>query len=606
MRKMLLRAIVLCICLFVVSDAIARKRSENLRTDKPFAEQIVKERTTYIISDFFDLGGQKVTIPAGCTLMFEGGCLRNGTLIGCDTKIVSDLVKIIEPSLMIEGTWNVKNLHSEWFGPKGDGSDDTAALTTFFNFPAKKKTLKKGTYGIYELQCEHLKDTEIYAYGATLQYLRTNLDKKEGRDYPVLSNYKGKKMSGDAMKGWLHIYGLTIDGNTQNFVYNPKPEIHTDITTHHTLHLILLDELILKECTFRNSFMTAVMVHVCKRSEIAQCTIINSGESVHYEPDGTWYSWEGVCVTDRIYTYDKGLQIIKCDESIVRDSYFENIGGSFASCNCKVFKCFGNKVVDNRGYAFELSGEYQDRLVDIHDNKLWRVGSAAINMTYFNLPSEGTNTVQIHNNQFQKLGYDSHRTKKTIKQFLMVYRNRKDGSEGKLNVEIKNNLFELTPEAGSGLIKCDNFLFKGNILKGYKGEKTSALFYCENDESTGAYYILNNNLELLTGAVSRVRNPKSVEVIGNTVITSQAPAIVYIQDNVREAIFKVNDNRVTGVPSLLKVLSPSENLEIKGNNSVSINRAIDRTSANIDVRCLFKNNSFSSLSESMKNIQIKD
>lgn len=332
-------------------------------------------------------------------MRFKGGCLSNGVLVGANSDIEADLVKILEPSLVGEGTWKVRNFRSEWYGAKGDGTDETKALTSFFDFPSSKKTLKAGIYGVYELLCDGLKNTEVYAYGATLRYLRTQLDQSEGIEYPVLANYKGRMMSDVEMKGYLHIYGLTIDGNSQNFIYNPKPKKHTDIVFHHTLYLVMLDELKLKDCTFKNSFMTAVMVHICKRSEIVNCSIINSGESVKYESEGFWYSWEGVCVTETVYTFDKGWKTVKCEESVVRDSYFENIGGSFASSNCKIFRCYGNKVKDNRGYAFELSKEYEDRLVDIHDNEFFGVGSSVINMTYFNLPQEGTNTVLIYNNK---------------------------------------------------------------------------------------------------------------------------------------------------------------------------------------------------------------
>lgn len=598
--------VIVCMLLGVLGclEAQACKHKITLQASKPFAAQLVKTNTKYYIEDNFDLYGQKVIIPKGCTLVFSGGSLRNGTLIGENAGVEAAPVKIFDLTLLVKGTWEVKELRSEWFGAKGDGTDETAALTAFLNFPAKKKVLKAGVYGVYELHCDGMKNTDIYAYGATLQYLRTNLDSKQGADYSVLSNFTGEKMSYDNMKGYLHIYGLTIDGNSQHFVYNPKPEVHTDITTHNTLHLILLDELIIKDCIFKNSFMTAVMVHVCKYSEISNCTVINSGESIMYDPDGNWYSWEGVCVTDRIHTYDKGLQYRKCEECIVRDSYFENIGGSFASANCKVFRCFGNKVVDNRGYAFELSGEYEGRIVDIHDNELWRVGSSAINMTYFNLPNKGTNTLRIYNNKFHELGYESHRTKRTIKAFLMIYRNKGKDSYGELYVKINNNLFELTSEAGSGLIKCDKFLFEDNICRGYNGKKNTALFYCEDDENVGNYYIKNNTLDLVVGGVARIRSPKRVEVTGNTVTTSLSPAIVYIQDKVKESVFKVNNNTVTGVPSLILALSSADNVEIERNRSTSIKAAISRNTPSVVIKGKVKDNSFSKVSDTIDNIYL--
>lgn len=585
-------------------NAQACKHKVILNANKPFTEQVNEPNTVYIISSEFDLGGKEVSIPESCTLKFKGGLIKNGKLIGNNTDIDSPRKKIMDASLSVDGTWKVREAFSEWFGPKADGSDDTAPLIAFFNFPAPKKTLKEGEYYTNEMHCEGLMNSEIYAYGATLRYQRTHLDCNEGEDHVVLANYNGEILYDEAMKGWLHIYGLTIDGNSNNLIYNPKPEKFTDIINHHTMRLVLIDELLLKDCTFKNSFMTAVMLDVCKKSQIVNCNVINSGESIKYKPDGFWYTWEGISVMDKIYTFDKGWQYIQCDECIVRDSYFENIGGSFASANCKTFKCYNNKVVDNRGYAFELSSKYDDRLVNIHHNEFYGVGASAIDMTYFELPNDGVNTVLIHDNKYYDLGYDSHRTLSCSKAFLMVYRNKEQNSHAILDVQVKNNLFELSEYASQALVRSDKFLFEGNTCRGYSGEQHSALFFCGDDENIGSYIIRNNTLEMNSGAVSIIRSPKSLEVINNTITTSISPAIVYIQGDVKNSTFKVNNNHVNGVRSLLLVSSPANNVEIKNNTSQTIDNAIIRTSSDLIFKCIFKDNSFVNISGQMRNVEV--
>ena len=52
-----------------------------LDKDKTFAEQVTQENTIYEIRYDFDLGGLPKEIPAGCVLKFEGGSLRNGTIV---------------------------------------------------------------------------------------------------------------------------------------------------------------------------------------------------------------------------------------------------------------------------------------------------------------------------------------------------------------------------------------------------------------------------------------------------------------------------------------------------------------------------------------------
>ena len=58
-----------------------------LDKDKTFAEQMTQENTIYEIRYDFDLGGETEEIPAGCVLKFEGGSLKNGTIVSNNTFI---------------------------------------------------------------------------------------------------------------------------------------------------------------------------------------------------------------------------------------------------------------------------------------------------------------------------------------------------------------------------------------------------------------------------------------------------------------------------------------------------------------------------------------
>ena len=54
----------------------------------PLSQQFTRENTVYIIKQDIDLRGTTLKIPAGCTLKFEGGSLRNGFLTGNSTVVV--------------------------------------------------------------------------------------------------------------------------------------------------------------------------------------------------------------------------------------------------------------------------------------------------------------------------------------------------------------------------------------------------------------------------------------------------------------------------------------------------------------------------------------
>lgn len=51
-----------------------------VRQGRSFASQVKAVNTYYEILDHFDLRGTLVKIPSGCTLVFKGGSLENGTL----------------------------------------------------------------------------------------------------------------------------------------------------------------------------------------------------------------------------------------------------------------------------------------------------------------------------------------------------------------------------------------------------------------------------------------------------------------------------------------------------------------------------------------------
>lgn len=61
----------------------------------------------YVIKWDFDLCGKTITVPEGCILEFDGGTLKNGTIIGQDTvsNNMGDLDNIFGENLVVQGTW---------------------------------------------------------------------------------------------------------------------------------------------------------------------------------------------------------------------------------------------------------------------------------------------------------------------------------------------------------------------------------------------------------------------------------------------------------------------------------------------------------------------
>lgn len=99
-----------------------------LRKNKTFASQVNKTNTIYEVKYDFDLDGAEVTIPAGCTLKFDGGKLTNGVVIGNSTIVEATPYVVFSSTLELTGTFT-GIARAEWF----EGVSIQQALIAFNN-----------------------------------------------------------------------------------------------------------------------------------------------------------------------------------------------------------------------------------------------------------------------------------------------------------------------------------------------------------------------------------------------------------------------------------------------------------------------------------------
>lgn len=132
---------------------ISTPTTKNILTQEMFSQA----NTVYIIQYDYDLNGvgsndtDPITIPEGCTLQFEGGVIKNGTLVGNNTKIEAGLIQIFSTDITLDGSWDVQYTIPEWFGAKTDGSDCSDAIAAAIrNIAALSCTIffNRGNYGI--------------------------------------------------------------------------------------------------------------------------------------------------------------------------------------------------------------------------------------------------------------------------------------------------------------------------------------------------------------------------------------------------------------------------------------------------------------------------
>ena len=130
---------------------------------------ITQPNRIYRIIRDIDLGGTTLTLPANCTLDFQGGSFSNGTIVGSNTKIESGLTKIFGTDITLSGTWIADSLSPEHFGTTGvDATQDTTYIQKALDCCAaiNIKTVKLQNK-IYQINSSLLIQSNIKLEGAT-------------------------------------------------------------------------------------------------------------------------------------------------------------------------------------------------------------------------------------------------------------------------------------------------------------------------------------------------------------------------------------------------------------------------------------------------------
>lgn len=84
--------------------------------------------STYVVDNIVDLKGDTLYLPHNGTLVFKGkGCLKNGTIVGSETKINSSSSPLFE-HIHVEGEWVISEIRSDYFK---DIADDDVLKEVF-------------------------------------------------------------------------------------------------------------------------------------------------------------------------------------------------------------------------------------------------------------------------------------------------------------------------------------------------------------------------------------------------------------------------------------------------------------------------------------------
>ena len=120
MIRFLLSSLGFIICLSCCAGNNKKLPINSVSVEQQSSMEITPEElgiypnTRYLVSDIVDLQGKKIKMPKSVTLVFKGGSIRNGCIIGNDSKIECSNYPVFN-NVRIAGIWLVPKISTSMF-----------------------------------------------------------------------------------------------------------------------------------------------------------------------------------------------------------------------------------------------------------------------------------------------------------------------------------------------------------------------------------------------------------------------------------------------------------------------------------------------------------
>lgn len=142
--------------LFMFSGcSVSKPRSDGaiyVRNGESVAQQFKSANATYVINKTIDLKGKQVHVPEKCTLLFERGEIKNGTIVFNETRLGGN----VRIRCSIKGKVDNDTINTDWFV---DGAkkirmlfDSSELIQAVLNLGASKVYFGKGYYQFHNIQ----------------------------------------------------------------------------------------------------------------------------------------------------------------------------------------------------------------------------------------------------------------------------------------------------------------------------------------------------------------------------------------------------------------------------------------------------------------------
>ena len=454
-----------------------------------------KTNTAYIVKHDFDLMGGTIVIPADCELVFNGGSLNNGIIVGNNTSIVYS--GAIFNGIGIKGNWNVPEIRSSMFGDAATCCDRLRDLIALTNDKVENSVFIEP--GEYSFGVNKYSDKLIPLNNHTTLFLDGTI-KVMGCSYPRYSIISVIDVNDVTVKG-----SGKIVGDKELHVYTPEvpdPESKRGLNSSHEyghgIEVVRSEDISISGITITNCIgdgicidgknvtCTDLIINNCRRQgisvvggegiSISGCAISDvwgvnhAGFGIDIEPSGTNTATQVNISKCGIYSCNGG---INCQSHT-----FESVNGveisdselaSFAKDNLdkhdryRAFICTGscNIVIKNCSFddVFSLLTVTNARDIHVVDCKL--VTRGASYCVYFR---ENRGNVFIERNSifaFDSKSKDAkgvvflnlHNAVITDNQILSDNLSQSDNTDC-YNVILKNNTIDAMWNPGRNLSDC--------------------------------------------------------------------------------------------------------------------------------------------------------
>lgn len=318
-------------------------------------EVLARKDTRYVIKQDIDLGGKTVKIGDGSILVFKGGSLANGTIVGHNTKVKADNYEIFkhgrrtfrgytmngsykyaiktENAIIIEGTWANTLCGNNWTGMNAFIPTECAGLA-INNYICLHK---RGTKVTFPKNQEYYVYEQIVCTGYSVDF---NDSVIRSIDFNKVEDKTISLPSGTQSRALMSLYGLLVFGGDKAFLKNliidgragtrdeipsPGTECLLSMNTNYSclLENIVLNDAVgcgictytISDCTFRNVMINGsgehgIYTHAYQGSlKFDKCSFINCGQNhVLYKRRG-----QSACIKfsgsrDRDYSQLKDLR----------------------------------------------------------------------------------------------------------------------------------------------------------------------------------------------------------------------------------------------------------------------------------------------------------